>query len=73
MVRVTQVDRLDPRLLERRELVVLELSAKIPLQKSNITEVILYLGACDKNRQDHLLPIFTGEDSTDAARHGAGV
>lgn len=50
-----------------------ESDAKISLQKSNITEVILYLGACDKNRQDHLLPIFTGEDSTDAARHGAGV
>lgn len=50
-----------------------ESQAKISLQKSNITEVILYLGACDKNRQDHLLPIFTGEDSTGAARHGAGV
>ena len=50
-----------------------ESGAKISLQDSNITEVILYLGACDKNRQDHLLPIFTGEDSTDAARHGAGV
>lgn len=50
-----------------------ESKAKISLQESNITEVILYLGACDKNRQDRLLPIFTGEDSTDAARHGAGV
>lgn len=50
-----------------------ESEAKISLQESNITEVILYLGACDKNRQDRLLPIFTGEDSTDAARHGAGV
>ena len=45
---------------------------KRSLQETGVTEVILFLGACDKKRQKLLLPLFTGGDSQEAVKYGAG-
>lgn len=46
--------------------------AKESFQEAGVTELVLFLGACDKKRQKLLLPLFTGGDSQEAVKYGAG-
>ena len=46
--------------------------SKESFQEAGVTELVLFLGACDKQRQKLLLPLFTGGDSQEAVRYGAG-
>ena len=46
--------------------------SKESFQEAGVTELVLFLGACDKQRQKLLLPLFTGGDSREAVRYGAG-
>lgn len=46
--------------------------AKESFQEAGVTELVLFLGACDKQRQKLLLPLFTGGDSQEAVKYGAG-
>ncbi len=49
-----------------------ESESKEYFQEAGVTELILFLGACDKQRQKLLLPLFTGGDSQEAVKYGAG-
>ena len=46
--------------------------SKESFQEAGVTELVLFLGACDKKRQKLLLPLFTGGDSQEAVKYGAG-
>lgn len=46
--------------------------SKESFQEAGVTELVLFLGACDKQRQKLLLPLFTGGDSQEAVKYGAG-
>ena len=43
------------------------------LQETGATEVVLFLGACDKQNQESLVALFIDGDSRDAAKYGAGA
>ena len=46
---------------------------KRSLQETGVTEVILFLGACDKHNQKSLVALFMDGDARDAAKYGAGA
>ena len=46
---------------------------KRSLQETGVTEVILFLGACDKQNQKSLVALFMYGDARDAAKYGAGA
>ena len=46
---------------------------KRSLQETGVTEVILFLGACDKQNQKSLVALFMDGDARDAAKYGAGA
>lgn len=50
-----------------------ESETKKSLQEAGATEVVLFLGACDKQNQESLVALFIDGDSRDAAKYGAGV
>ena len=50
-----------------------ESETKKSLQEAGVTEVVLFLGACDKQNQESLVALFIDGDSRDAAKYGAGV
>ena len=50
-----------------------ESETKKSLQEAGVTEVVLFLGACDKQNQESLVALFIDGDSRDAAKHGAGA
>lgn len=50
-----------------------ESDTKKSLQEAGVTEVVLFLGACDKQNQESLVALFIDGDSRDAAKYGAGV
>ena len=50
-----------------------ESEAKKSLQKAGVTEMVLFLGACDKQNQESLVALFIDGDSRDAAKYGAGA
>lgn len=50
-----------------------ESETKKSLQKAGVTEVVLFLGACDKQNQESLVALFIDGDSRDAAKYGAGA
>ena len=50
-----------------------ESDTKKSLQEAGVTEVVLFLGACDKQNQKSLVSLFIDGDSRDAAKYGAGV
>ncbi len=50
-----------------------ESEAKKSLQEVGVTEIVLFLGACDKQNQESLVALFIDGDSRDAAKYGAGV
>ena len=43
------------------------------LKENGITHLLMLLGACDKNNQEELLPVFTGRTRRVEAADGAGV
>lgn len=43
------------------------------LKENGITHLLMFLGACDKNNQEELLPVFTGRTRRIEAADGAGV
>ena len=43
------------------------------LKDNGITHLLMLLGACDKNNQEELLPVFTGRTRRIEAADGAGV
>ena len=43
------------------------------LEENGVTHLLMLLGACDKNNQEELLPIFTGRTRRIEAADGAGV
>lgn len=43
------------------------------LKENGITHLLMLLGACDKNNQEELLPVFTGRTRRIEAADGAGV
>jgi hypothetical protein len=50
-----------------------ESEAKKSLQEAGVTEIVLFLGACDKQNQESLVALFIDGDSRDAAKYGAGA
>ena len=50
-----------------------ESETKKSLQETGVTEVVLFLGACDKQNQESLVALFIDGDSRDAAKYGAGA
>ena len=50
-----------------------ESETKKSLQETGVTEVILFLGACDKQNQKSLVALFMDGDARDAAKYGAGA
>ena len=50
-----------------------ESETKKSLQETGATEVVLFLGACDKQNQESLVALFIDGDSRDAAKYGAGA
>ena len=50
-----------------------ESDTKKSLQEAGVTEVVLFLGACDKQNQKSLVSLFIDGDSRDAAKYGAGA
>ena len=50
-----------------------ESDTKKSLQEAGVTEVVLFLGACDKQNQESLVALFIDGDSRDAAKYGAGA
>ena len=50
-----------------------ESETKRSLQETGVTEVILFLGACDKQNQKSLVALFMDGDARDAAKYGAGA
>ena len=50
-----------------------ESETKNSLQEAGVTEVVLFLGACDKQNQESLVALFIDGDSRDAAKYGAGA
>lgn len=50
-----------------------ESDTKKSLQEAGVTEVVLFLGACDKQNQESLVSLFIDGDSRDAAKYGAGA
>ena len=50
-----------------------ESETKKSLQEAGVTEIVLFLGACDKQNQESLVALFIDGDSRDAAKYGAGA
>ena len=50
-----------------------ESETKKSLQEAGVTEVVLFLGACDKQNQESLVALFIDGNSRDAAKYGAGA
>ena len=50
-----------------------ESETKKSLQEAGVTEMVLFLGACDKQNQESLVALFIDGDSRDAAKYGAGA
>lgn len=50
-----------------------ESEIKKSLQEAGVTEIVLFLGACDKQNQESLVALFIDGDSRDAAKYGAGA
>lgn len=50
-----------------------ESETKKSLQDAGVTEMVLFLGACDKQNQESLVALFIDGDSRDAAKYGAGA
>lgn len=50
-----------------------ESETKKSLQEAGVAEVVLFLGACDKQNQESLVALFIDGDSRDAAKYGAGA
>lgn len=50
-----------------------ESETKKSLQEAGVTEVVLFLGACDKQNQKSLVALFMDGDARDAAKYGAGA
>ena len=50
-----------------------ESDTKKSLQEAGVTEMVLFLGACDKQNQESLVALFIDGDSRDAAKYGAGA
>ncbi len=50
-----------------------ESETKKSLQEAGVTEVVLFLGACDKQNQETLVALFINGNSRDAAKYGAGA
>ena len=50
-----------------------ESETKKSLQEAGVTEMVLFLGACDKQSQESLVALFIDGDSRDAAKYGAGA
>ena len=50
-----------------------ESETKKSLQEAGVTEVVLFLGACDKQNQESLVALFIDGGSRDAAKYGAGA
>ena len=50
-----------------------ESETKKSLQEAGVTEMVLFLGACDKQNQEPLVALFIDGDSRDAAKYGAGA
>ena len=50
-----------------------ESETKKSLQKAGVTEIVLFLGACDKQNQEPLVALFIDGNSRDAAKYGAGA
>lgn len=50
-----------------------ESETKKSLQEAGVTEMVLFLGACDKQNQESLVALFIDGDSHDAAKYGAGA
>ena len=50
-----------------------ESETKKSLQAAGVTEVVLFLGACDKQNQESLVALFIDGDSRDAVKYGAGA
>ena len=50
-----------------------ESETKKSLQEAGVTEVVLFLGACDKQNQESLVALFIDGDSRDVAKYGAGA
>ena len=50
-----------------------ESEIKKSLQEAGVTEMVLFLGACDKQNQESLVALFIDGDSRDAAKYGAGA
>lgn len=50
-----------------------ESETKKSLQETGVTEMVLFLGACDKQNQESLVALFIDGDSRDAAKYGAGA
>ena len=48
-------------------------SVREMLKDNDITHLLMLLGACDKNNQEELLPVFTGRTRRIEAADGAGV
>ena len=50
-----------------------ESETKKSLQEAGVTEIVLFLGACDKQNQESLVTLFIDGDSRDATKYGAGA
>ncbi len=50
-----------------------ENETKKSLQEAGVTEMVLFLGACDKQNQEPLVALFIDGNSRDAAKYGAGA
>ena len=50
-----------------------ESETKKSLQEAGVTEIVLFLGACDKQNQESLVALFIDGDSRDAVKYGAGA
>lgn len=50
-----------------------ESETKKSLQEAGVTEMVLFLGACDKQSQEPLVALFIDGNSRDAAKYGAGA
>ena len=50
-----------------------ESETKKSLQEAGVTEIVLFLGACDKQNQESLVALFIDGDSRDAAKYDAGA
>jgi len=50
-----------------------ESDTKKSLQEAGVTEIVLFLGACDKQNQESLVALFIDGNSRDAAKYGAGA